>query len=589
MIIFNTLLAILFIGYIGNYYYKKFYRFKKPIIFELKNKDENTDYTKIRYSKKKVPLYIDTIVIGSGISGLTTASLLAKSGHKVVVFEQHYVAGGATHVFEDNGVEHETGLHYIGNIKKRFPILDLISDYKIEWCKLGEKEGNGIYDEIVINDKRYTLKSGEQNLIDYLCQEFPNEKMAIYKYFSLIKVVSNKDLYFMLKVFPFKIFSKYIQYFNPSFAKYCRMSAYDTIKELTSNEELIAVLCGQMGDYGQTPKQASFFIHASIVNHYLEGGYYPKGGPEVIANNIIKTIIKYDGCVFVGKGVKSIFISNNKAIGVIMDNGDCIYSHNVVSSIGVKNTFLKLMKDSNYNDKDLYLSYLDKCKPSDQHVYTFVKLDGTPQELNLSSRNYWVYPTNDFEKVFRDFHEDPFDAPMPMFIAFSCAKDSTWNERYPGKSNAIIITSVKKYFFDEWKDKNCGSRGNDYDQLKTLIGERSINEGLIKLFPNLKNKIDSYNVATPLTTQFYFDSYDGDSYGILMDKHRLLNDTILRPKTSVNNLYLTGQDICTLGVTGAMMSGVLTANVMLEYDNMIDIILGNNIITDLQKINKKNN
>ena len=234
MIIFNTLLAILFIGYIGNYYYKNCNRFRKPIIFELKNEDENTDYTKIRYSKKKIPLFIDTIVIGSGISGLT-ASLLAKSGHKVVVFEQHYVAGGATHVFEDNGVEHETGLHYIGNIKKRLPILDLISDYKIEWCKLGEKEGNGIYDEIVINDKRYTLKSGEQNLIDYLCKEFPDEKMAIYNYFSLIKIVSKKDLYFMLKVFPFKIVSKYIQYFNPSFAKYCRMSAYDTIKGVNTS------------------------------------------------------------------------------------------------------------------------------------------------------------------------------------------------------------------------------------------------------------------------------------------------------------------------------------------------------------------
>ena len=53
MIIFNTLLAILFIGYIGNYYYKNCNRFRKPIIFELKNEDENTDYTKIRYSKKK--------------------------------------------------------------------------------------------------------------------------------------------------------------------------------------------------------------------------------------------------------------------------------------------------------------------------------------------------------------------------------------------------------------------------------------------------------------------------------------------------------------------------------------------------------
>ena len=41
----------------------------------------------------------DVIVIGSGIGGLVTAALLAKAGKKVLVLEQHYVAGGFTHTF----------------------------------------------------------------------------------------------------------------------------------------------------------------------------------------------------------------------------------------------------------------------------------------------------------------------------------------------------------------------------------------------------------------------------------------------------------------------------------------------------------
>ena len=91
------------------------------------------------------------------------------------------------------------------------------------------------------------------------------------------------------------------------------------------------------------------------------------------------------------------------------------------------------------------------------------------------------------------------------------------------------------------------------------------------------------NIGTPLSTQFYLNAVDGESYGMDMNLYRLTKSIDLRPKTDINGLYLTGQDICTLGVTGAMMAGVLTANVVAGYDNLTDIIIGNNIVKDLQK------
>ena len=56
---------------------------------------------------------------GSGISGLSVAAFLSKYGKKVLVLEQHYVAGGCCHTFKDGGYEFDTGIHYIGNIEKR--------------------------------------------------------------------------------------------------------------------------------------------------------------------------------------------------------------------------------------------------------------------------------------------------------------------------------------------------------------------------------------------------------------------------------------------------------------------------------------
>ena len=71
-----------------------------------------------RYWSKKSPegATYDVIVIGSGMGGMTTASMLARLGQKVLVLEQHYVPGGFTHVFSRKGFTWDVGVHAIGEV-----------------------------------------------------------------------------------------------------------------------------------------------------------------------------------------------------------------------------------------------------------------------------------------------------------------------------------------------------------------------------------------------------------------------------------------------------------------------------------------
>ena len=76
---------------------------------------DNETRKRIRASSEPRPGPWDAIVIGSGLSGLTTAAGLAVRGKRVLVLERHFQAGGFTHVFRRGEFEWDVGIHYLGN------------------------------------------------------------------------------------------------------------------------------------------------------------------------------------------------------------------------------------------------------------------------------------------------------------------------------------------------------------------------------------------------------------------------------------------------------------------------------------------
>jgi all-trans-retinol 13,14-reductase len=130
----------------------------------------------------------DTIVIGSGIGGLTAAAFLSKEGQKVLVLERHYTAGGFTHIFKRNGYEWDVGIHYIGEVQRPNSAIrrmfDYISDGKLQWADMGR-----VYDRIIIGKKEYEFVKGVENFKEKLIGYFPEEKNAINQYVDLIFAV----------------------------------------------------------------------------------------------------------------------------------------------------------------------------------------------------------------------------------------------------------------------------------------------------------------------------------------------------------------------------------------------------------------
>ncbi|MDH3381472.1 MAG: NAD(P)/FAD-dependent oxidoreductase [Flavobacteriaceae bacterium] len=510
-------------------------------------------------SYKQDPQVLDTydaIIIGSGMGGLSTGALLAKEGQKVLILERHYTAGGFTHIFKRKGFEWDVGIHYIGEVQRENSVMkklfDYITDQKLQWADIGE-----VYDRIIIGDQQYDFVKGVKNFKKQLVSYFPDEEQAINDYINLVfMAMKTSKNYYISKVIP-PFLNRFIGRFmkNP-FYKFSDKTTYEVLSSLTKNETLIKVLTGQYGDYGLPPKQSSFYMHASVARHYFDGGSFPVGGSSQIAKTVDPVIAAAGGTILINADVVAVIIENNTAKGVQMKDGKMFYANNIISNAGVMTTYHQLLPKA-IVEKHHLLPHLKKVKRSVAHGCLYIGLEGSPEELQLPKTNYWIYPNEGDHDACVERYLNDLDAAFPVvYISFPSAKDPDWTRRYPGKSTIDIITLIPYETFDRWSDSSWKKRGADYEVLKERIAQRLLKE-LYKQVPQVEGKVSYYELSTPLTTQHFVNYEKGEIYGLDHSPSRF-RQSFLKPSTPIKNFYLTGQDIVTAGVGGALFSGVLT-------------------------------
>ena len=511
-----------------------------------------------RYRTGRAAEHYDVIVVGSGMSGLTTAALLSKVGKKVCVLEQHYTAGGLTHSYENNGYEWDVGVHYIGEVHKlHSPIrklFDVISDQRLKWAPMDD-----VYDRVIIGDKSYDLVRGRDHFKANLKKHFPDEAQAIDAYVALVdKVAKASPLVFMDKAIPKLLSHVYTRLKPRILPREAMMQTQTVLEELTQNPELIGVLAAQWGDYGTPPQESPFFMHAMLVKHFFGGGNFPVGGAWKIADTIIPVIRASGGEVFTYARVAEILIENKRAVGVRLENGDVLRADKVVSACDVRLTFEKLLSPS-IQQQYGFAQQLNKVAPSKGYLNLFAGFKGTAEELNLPKTNLWVYPSADHSgNIAR--HEADSDSEFPvLYISFPSAKDPEWDQHYLGKSTVEVVVP-SSMSFNQWAGTTWNQRGEDYEAVKAQLSERIL-DALYHHVPQLRGKLDYSELSTPLSTIWFQNNTYGEIYGLDHTVDRFKQDW-LRPQTPIKGLYLTGQDILTAGVTGALMSGLLTTVVM---------------------------
>ncbi len=507
-----------------------------------------------RYSAAFADEDWDAVVIGSGPGSLTAAALLAEAGQRVLVLERHYEPGGFSHTFKRREYEFDVGVHYVGAVtheqSAERKIFDHVTAGELQWASMGDP-----YDVALVDGERYEFAGGMDNQKAMLLSKFPEEEQAIHRFYALVReAAKSAGPFFAERAMPSLASGVMGGIMRRKFLQFSDRTAYDVLRELTDNETLITVLGWLCGDYGLPPNEASFAIHAMVVHHYRGGAAYPVGGAGSIHRGIANRIESFGGTVAVKAPVEEIVVSNNRAVGVRLENGGVVRAKRVVSGAGARNTFGRLLPKAVDSLAGIRAD-LANLKPSVAHLCLYLGLNKGSHELGLPKCNYWVYDAY-------VGNGRPGGRLPTAYISFPSAKDPHWQAKHPNAATMQLIGLGRYEDVAQWADTKWRQRGEDYeaykDRFKSLMLEK-----LFALHPETRGCIDWAEVSTPLSTAHFANYPSGEIYGLEHTPKRF-RCKWLRPRTPIKNLYLTGQDIVTCGVGGALFSGVLTASAVLN-------------------------
>ncbi|MAI33895.1 MAG: NAD(P)/FAD-dependent oxidoreductase [Rubripirellula sp.] len=450
----------------------------------------------------------DVVVIGSGLGGMTSANILGRAGHRVLLLEQHYKLGGlATWFLRPGGHVFDISLH-------------------------------GFPHGMIKSCRRYWNRDIADRIVQLKNIRFDNPQ------FSLTTTFNREDFTRLLTtdfgISPDKV--------NEFFDTARGMNFYDdqatTTRQLfdrffPGRDDVVRLLMEPITYANGSTLEDPAITYGIVFSNFMNKGVFIyEGGTDDLVARMKKELQANGVDIRINCGVDRIHVQDGK-VAAVETHGRRIGCRAVVSNANLRTTILKMIGPEKL-DRD-YVDQTEAVRLNNSSTQVYMALK-PGEEIDESSGDLFFTSTSE------EFRTDLLLSRDITSRTFSFYYPRT----RPSKKERFAIVSSTNANWSDWADLN----EHDYEASKQDLVDTTI-DALEKYIPGIRNKIDRAEAATPRTFNHYTQHEMGASFGT---KFEGLGVSRALPQ-QVGGMYHAGSvGIIMSGWLGAINYGVIVSN-----------------------------
>jgi len=462
------------------------------------------------------------IIIGAGFAGIAAGIYARMNGYNTRIFEMHDLPGGLCTSWKRKGFTFDCCIHWLVGSSPESGMHDM-------WEETGIADGRVFVnlDEYMrieeINGRTLILYTDINRLEKHLLEFSPQDEIPIREFVDGVKMC-----------LPFDMPSK-----HDSILQKLKKQATSAGNFIINGRDMQKWMKVTADDFAQRfkdpllreafremwiPQFSALFILFTFAYLHRKNAGYPIGGSTPMSEALESRFKSLGGIIHYKSRVKKIVTENNKAVGIILENGTEYRAERVISAADGYTTLYEML-DGKFGDTKTHEPY-EKWPLFPSLIFVSLGVNRRFDEIpkSVSGLVFHLKQATVIGDAIREklsvhiYNHDPTMAPAGKTVI------------------TIMMDSDYQYWKELAADKALYKRKKE-DISQTVI------ELLEQRFPGISGQVEVTDVATPLTFERYTGNWKGTFEGWLITPEN--SYTLMKPMSQkvpgLDNFYMCGQ------------------------------------------------